>query len=525
MSVDLRLRSDRSPEAVRLAVGATAIALAVGAYTILSIVAPPFRLALVSPGSRVVIEVTGLCALLFAAMTMSLLGDREVPAARDALVAALVVIALANALFGVGPFLVGERLQVDRGLALYPWVAARHLAGVLFLVAVLGRPRLGLRLTVGWALFALAVVELSLIATGQRLAPPVVFREADGTIEVVAPYLHVLLQAVPAVLFAVGSWFAGRLYLTTRAVVLLWLSFALLLQVFAQVHEVLYPAMLGPRITSADILRLAAFGLLFIGAVAQVGDLFAARTRTVRLQERDLRDQARLVEDLRGIAEKEELFRSIVSHELSTPLATIRNYTDVVAANLPPPRPAELDEALVNMRAEASRLLELVHRIDELRDVDDSGFHCDLRPVRIVPLLTETVRFLEGLDDSHLVRVECPDVRVDADPVRIGQLLRNLVVNAARFSPPGSAIVLRGRVDGPRLELSVVDRGSGIPEQERSLVIRRFGRGGNAVGTDGQGLGLYVAHRVAVQHGSRLQIDDGDGGVGTAVRVSLRITE
>ena len=463
----------------RFAAAVLAVVLIVAVYTVVSLLVPAVRLQVSSSGLRVVIEVVGVCALLFAALAMALPGERDLPPASHAIIAALVVIAIANAAFGVGPYVLGGRLPGDHGLAFYPWVASRHVAGLLFIAAALQRPRLGLRLTFGWALFAFITVELAVMALRERLVLPVVLSTGEPALEVVAPAAHVVLQAVPAVLFGVGSWLAGRLYRATGVVVLLWVSLALTLQVLAQLHEILYPALLGPVVTSADVLRLGAFALLLVGAVAQLRHLYVLRSRTVRVQARDIDHQARLVDELGGFAEKEELFRSIVAHELATPIATIRNYTELIAARLPEDLPPDLDAALADMRTEANRLLELVGRIDELRSFELDHIRCELRPVRLRPLLDEAQRFVHGLDGTHPVLVDCPDARVLADPVRLGQLLRNLLVNAVRFSPAGLPIELIGRPVAAGFELRIRDGGPGIPAGESKVVeVNRYTEAG-----------------------------------------------
>jgi len=492
-------------------------------YTVVSVVAPGFRIGIVNPGYRVGLEVVGLCALTFAAIVMVLPEDRDATPVRDGLVAALVILALSNVAFGVGPAVFDGRFDIDRGLGLYPWVAARHLAGAWFLAAALGRPRLGLKLTLSWALLSLFVVESLLVLIGDRLPVPVVIDATGTAVEVVEPVAHVALQLVPGMLFALGAWLAARLHRTTGSAVSRWLALALSVQVFAQLHEILYPAMLGPLITSADLLRLVAFLLLLVGSLAQVRNLYRARSSTVRLQQRDLDHHADLVARLSRAQEQEEVFRSIVTHELATPIATIRNYADLIAAQLPAGRSAAVDQAVASMRREADALLELVGRIDELRWSDHEGFSCQLRPLRILPLLDDARRFVESLDAGRNVLVRCPDLRVLADPVRLGQLLRNVLVNAVRFAPPGTPIELHGSVDADGFELAVEDHGPGIPADERGLVLRRAGRGRNAIGTEGRGLGLYLAQQIAIGHGGSLHLGDRLGGQGTSVRIRLQV--
>lgn len=508
----------------RLAVAVSATLACGLAYTAGTVWLPGLRIALAAPDLRVVIEVSGLLFVLFAALVLSLPGEIDVRPARDAFVAALVVLALANAVFAVGPFVAADRLTVDRGLAFYPWISARYISGLLFIAAGLERPRLGLARMLWASLALLAAVELALVGLSDRLPVAVLIDLSAGAqaVQVVAPVGHAIVQAVPGLLFGLGSVLAGRLYRTSQAPLYLWLSLSLAVQVVTQVHEILYPAILGPIITSADLLRILAFTLLLTGAILQLRRLYRSRSRAVRAQQADLDRQAVLVDELHSFAETEADFRGIVSHELATPIAAIRAFAHVLSVSARSDDPPRVRRAVAGIEAEARRLTELVGRMDELRDLELSGFSCELRPVRIQPIMTDAMRFVEGLPGRHPVALRSSDVRIEADPVRLGQLLRNVLANAARYSEPGTPIEIEGAPDGGSFRLCVIDHGPGIPPHERERVLRRYARGGPDGGSEGSGIGLYVAARIAQAHGGELRLDS-PPGAGTVVTIRLRL--
>lgn len=474
-----------------------------------------------APELRVSLEVTSLCVLLFAATVLSLPGQGDVRPTRDALVAGLVVLGLANGFFGVLPVMTDGRLEIDRGLAFYPWIAARFVAGGLFVLAALQRPRLGLVRTVATGIAALVVVEMLLIAAGARLPVPVVVTP-EATVVVVRPLMHVVFEVLPGIMFAVGALLATRLHDETRAPVHLWLAIALVLQVFAQVNQVLHPAILGAYLTVADVFRFASFVALLVGGVLQLQRLYRARTRAVRRQAEDLSWQAQMVDRLSALARQEHDLRTTVTHEFATPLAAIRAYAHVLASqgdHLSPPA----REAVAGIGDEAQRLTALLGRMDELRDLERDSFVCDLQPVRAQLLVADAVQFVRGLLGVHPVRADCADVSVMADPIRFGQLLRNVATNATRHAPPGSTIEITGRCHDGRFELAVTDAGPGIPVEERRRVLERYARGSTASGHEGQGIGLYIAARIAAAHGGTFAITDPPSGTGTRVVVTLEL--
>lgn len=476
-----------------------------------------------SPELRVVLEVAGLCFIIVAALAMSLPGESDVRPARDWIVAALLVTGLANAVFAVLPAVTGSRLAVDRGLAFFPWVAARYVAGLLFLAAGAERPRLGLPRTLAAGVGLLVVVELLVAAIGTRLEVPLRLLPG-GEIEVTAAVAHAVLQAVPAILFAVGAVLAARLHAEAGdAPVYGWVSLALSLQALTQVLGIVDPAALGPVITTADLLQSAVWACLLAGAGLQVGWLYRNRSRAVRMQQQDLQQQGRYVGQLHRFAEQERDFRAIVNHELATPLATIRAYAHVlsaVRADLPEPA----GRAVRGIDDEVRRLSELMMRMDELRHLELDQPLCELRPVRIAALVEDATSFAHGLPGPTGVVTEVPDVRVHADPVRFGQMLRNVLTNAVRYAPEDTSVRIEGtaRADGI-LELAVIDAGPGIPAEERDLVLGRYTRGSTTGGLAGSGLGLYLAARIAEAHGGALRIEDGPDGRGAKIVVDLRM--
>lgn len=114
-------------------------------YTVLTTVVAPLQIEVFSPDLRVVIETVGLSVSLFTALALLLPGDGEVGVPRDAFVAALVALGVSNAVFGVGPVLLRGETATGSALGFYPWLIARYAAGLLFIAATVGRPRLGVR--------------------------------------------------------------------------------------------------------------------------------------------------------------------------------------------------------------------------------------------------------------------------------------------------------------------------------------------------------------------------------------------
>lgn len=497
-------------------------------YTVGSLVAPALQVFLYSPDLRIVIEAVGLCITLFTVLALLLPGDQDVHPARNAVIAGLVTLGVSNALFGVGPILLFGETASGSGLAFYPWATSRYVAGLLFIVAGLGWHRRSLRSYLLSAAVALATAGVTFLLFGDRLPLPLALAEFGDerggmAVRIASLAENAAIAVLPGVLFGVGAWLGWRVFLHSASQMYLWLSVALWVQALAQAHEVLYPAVLGPVITSADLLRFLALGLLLVGALLKVRRLVLDRTAAVQAQAEDLRSQEQLLSAMRAFTEREEAFRSIVVHELSTPIATLRTFAHVLLGHRDRPASEGARAALDGIRSESGRLQELAMRMDELRHLESDDFDCALRPVRLAPLLDDAARYVRALSGAHEVMVTCDDVRANADPVRLSQALRNVLNNAAHYSPEGSPIRVECRtIPEGIIEVTVVDQGPGVLPHERERVLGKYERGSAGHDASGAGLGLYVARRIMEAHEGRLFFTDARESQGARAVLQLR---
>lgn len=501
----------------------------VAVYTVATVALPQARLSLFAPDLRVILETVTLCAAAFTALALRAPGrDGRPDPACAAFVAALVTIGLNNALFGIVPILVMGETATGTLFTFYPWLATRYAAAALFIAASVRTPTLSIRSYLAFSGAVCVAAAAAALVFRDALPLPLPLDEFASirggmVVDTTSVLVSLLVTGVPGLLFAAGAWLAWRAWLRSRSQIYAWLSLALWIRVVAFAHEMLYPAVLGPVVTSADAVRALSFAVLLVGAWRQLTELIRDRAATLRHQAEDLRSRDELLAAMRQFTEREQAFRSIVTHELSTPIATLRGFAQLLAHpadRLPEDRRSE---ALRGLEAESGRLLQLVERMDELRRLELDEFRCELRPVLLRPLLEDAALYVRGLPGAHPVQVTCAGVRVLGDPVRLGQALRNLVTNAARYSPDGTAIRLEASPGSEGVvEVSVVDKGPGIPAEEHRRVLSKYERGAAATGVEGAGLGLYVAERVAAAHGGRLVLKDNERANGLRAVLELK---
>jgi two-component system sensor histidine kinase KdpD len=265
-------------------------------------------------------------------------------------------------------------------------------------------------------------------------------------------------------------------------------------------------AICGPGLTAADLQTLRAFA----------GQLVLA------VEKRRLRADAAAAE---GLAEANELRTALlaaVSHDLRTPLASIK--ASVTSLLQPDVRLTDTSrgELLETIDEETDRLDNLVGNLLDMSRLQTGALELVWRPVGFDEVVPAALQSLG--ETSGRVVVDVPETlpRVRADAALLERAVANLIDNALHASPPGRPVrVFAGTTHG-RVELDIADEGAGIPPEEREEVFRPFQRLGDSSQGDGVGLGLAVAKGfVEAMHGE-LTIDDTPGG-GATVIISLPV--
>lgn len=209
-----------------------------------------------------------------------------------------------------------------------------------------------------------------------------------------------------------------------------------------------------------------------------------------------------------------------VTHELRTPLTIIQGNLEALLDGVYPADGPHLAPILDETRV-LSRL------IDDLRTlslVESGNLLLHREPTDLSVLIGEAVAAFRASAESVGVelRITLPDdlPLLNLDPVRIREVLTNLVANALRHTPPGGAIHVRGEVDESHLTVSVQDTGSGISAELLPHIFDRFYKSDSS---NGSGLGLAIAKSLVTAHGGEI-VAQSTPGRGTAVRFTLPLT-
>jgi two-component system sensor histidine kinase KdpD len=241
-------------------------------------------------------------------------------------------------------------------------------------------------------------------------------------------------------------------------------------------------------------------------------------------------DRTMLADEARGAtlrAETEQLRNALlssVSHDLRTPLGVVTGVTSALLDRAP--KDEETRRLLLTTaHEEALRLSQLVRNLLDMTRVDAGALSVrkELQPLEEV--IGAALTRLENRLRDREVGTDIPEDLPLApfDSILIEQVLINLLENAARYTPPGSAIDVVVRLHHGDVEVEVADRGPGVPRDDAERVFDKFYRAREREG-GGVGLGLTICRGVVLAHGGRIWVEDRRGG-GASFRFTLPLDE
>jgi two-component system OmpR family sensor kinase len=218
-------------------------------------------------------------------------------------------------------------------------------------------------------------------------------------------------------------------------------------------------------------------------------------------------------------------FVADASHELRTPVTTIRGYAELYRIG-GLGDPGELSEAMRRTEQEAVRMARLVEDLLTLAKLDQ-GRLLEQKPVDLTRLVADAARDAAVVDPSRSISTELDGpVVVSGDEDRLRQVIANVVGNALVHTPAATPIELRVTGNDSSACIAVTDHGPGMTPEDAARVTQRFYRADPARTRDrgGSGLGMSIADAAVSAHGGEIAVDS-EVGRGTTVTVTLPLAE
>jgi len=229
----------------------------------------------------------------------------------------------------------------------------------------------------------------------------------------------------------------------------------------------------------------------------------------------------RKVEDLSRLKDE---FLSIASHELRTPVTSIKGYTQLAKTLIRENDLATSEEYLDIALDQIERMSRLILELLDVSRIETGRLEIRREPIRWPDFVRDLVHRHHTAVSNRKFNVDVNGAQsmVSGDRDRLEQVLGNLIENAVKYSPDGSDISVHVEDRGDQVVTSVCDRGIGIPSDELSQVFERFHRGRQVSSTNygGLGLGLYITKQIVERHGGAIWVESREGS-GTTFSFSL----
>ncbi len=205
-------------------------------------------------------------------------------------------------------------------------------------------------------------------------------------------------------------------------------------------------------------------------------------------------------------------FLASMSHELRTPLHTIIGFSELLAEELEGPLNPKQQRFVQHIHKDSLHLLELINDVLDISKIEADRLELRPETFDLTALVAESLATIRSLAEakSHTLEtaLDVPTA-VEADRLRIKQVLVNLLSNAIKFTPEGGKIRVEARVQEPFLVVSVADTGIGIPNEEQDFIFDKFHQvGATTKGVrEGTGLGLAITKHLVEQHGGTIRVE------------------
>lgn len=215
------------------------------------------------------------------------------------------------------------------------------------------------------------------------------------------------------------------------------------------------------------------------------------------------------ITDAKNIESLKQDFVNMVSHDLRTPLNSMGAFLELLKLGAYGELSDKGHKTVQMMEGNMKRLLALVNNLLDLEKMESGKMQLNLEPASLSAIINGALDLVRGFADSKkIILAFAPDgdIELDADAMRLGQVVQNLVSNAVKFSPANSTVMVRIETSAGNARVSVSDRGCGIAPEDLGLVFEKFKQiKGKEQG--GSGLGLAICKAIVEAHKGHIGVE------------------
>ncbi len=211
---------------------------------------------------------------------------------------------------------------------------------------------------------------------------------------------------------------------------------------------------------------------------------------------------------------KKDEFISIASHELKTPVTSLKAYTQILQSTFNEEKNQQAVEMLAKMDKQVDKLTTLIVDLLDVTKIDKGEMVFEKKEFDFNSMVNEITEEMQRTTKTHKIILELnPCDPIKGDRNRIGQVVVNFLSNAIKYSPKSNEIIIKTYCENNKVKLSVQDMGIGIPKEEHPNIFKKFYHvsGKNSYTFPGMGLGLYISAEIIKRHGGRIFFESDEG--------------
>ncbi len=239
-------------------------------------------------------------------------------------------------------------------------------------------------------------------------------------------------------------------------------------------------------------------------------------------------DNARLYRDAQQALQMRDEFLSVAAHELRTPVTSLRGFAQLLARQIDKgmsPDPQRIRRTIETIDQQSEKLTYLVSQLLDISRIRAGRLQIEFHELDLVHLIDSVVANARVNTEKHSIMVKAPaPVSLEGDPLRLEQVITNLVDNAIKYSPNGGNIDIEITSDQHFVQIIVADQGIGISPEHREQIFTPFYQAHVGDHFGGLGLGLYISHQIIELHKGQIRAEFPAEG-GTRFVVTLPVTQ
>lgn len=212
-----------------------------------------------------------------------------------------------------------------------------------------------------------------------------------------------------------------------------------------------------------------------------------------------------------NLMNKKDEFMSIASHELKTPVTTLKASLQLLQSIVNKDNETEITNKLIDKAVrQTGKLTNIINDLLDVTKIQAGKIELKRISFKLLDLLNESKEECELEGSKHKINIICDaDLIINADRHRIDQVLCNFITNAIKYSPNANRVdIVAKKTENGKVKVSVIDWGIGIPENEKENVFTKFFRvESTSQNFSGIGLGLYISSEIIIQHGGKIGVN------------------